>query len=70
MSDTLNLYPRRVLRFPELLQAVGLGETCVKDMVRRGEFPRPIKLSKRAVGWRVEDVEAWLESRPETVAVG
>lgn len=26
-------------------------------------FPKPVRLSKRAVGWRASDISAWLESR-------
>jgi len=33
-------------------------------MIGRGEFPAPVKLGARAVGWRRSDIEAWLESRP------
>ncbi|WBU53986.1 AlpA family transcriptional regulator [Paracoccus sp. SCSIO 75233] len=28
-----------------------------------GDFPVPIRLGKRAVGWKRSDVGAWLESR-------
>jgi len=28
-----------------------------------GDFPAPIKIGKRAVGWLEAEVHAWLESR-------
>ncbi|WP_183330536.1 helix-turn-helix transcriptional regulator [Halomonas campaniensis] len=31
--------------------------------VRRGQFPRPVKLSPGCTRWRASDVEAWEESR-------
>jgi prophage regulatory protein len=37
-------------------------------MVARGAFPRPIRLGKRAVGWRERDVTEWLESREQAVS--
>ena len=29
---------------------------------KSGEFPKPVKLSKRVTAWRVEDVRAWLDA--------
>lgn len=29
----------------------------------RGEFPSPIRLTKRTIGWREEQVEEWLNAR-------
>jgi prophage regulatory protein len=31
--------------------------------VKSGEFPQPVKRSKRITAWRVEDVRAWLAAR-------
>ena len=54
----------KILRLPAVLDRVGLGKTAVYAAIKRGEFPQPIKLSTRAVGWRVGDVEVWLANRP------
>ena len=36
--------------------------------VREGAFPKPVRLSSRVTAWRVEDVQAWMQSRrPERV---
>jgi prophage regulatory protein len=39
--------------------------TCdaMKQAVRRGEFPRPIKIGKRSVAWLVADLDAWVARR-------
>jgi prophage regulatory protein len=37
-------------------------------MMAEGTFPKPVKLGKRAVGWRASDIAAWLESRSESAA--
>jgi prophage regulatory protein len=34
---------------------------------RAGQFPAPVSLSKRSIGWRRADVEAWVGSRPHGV---
>ena len=60
MADSLPA----ILRTPEVLEATGLGRTTIWRMVKRGDFPAPVRLSVRAVGWRRADVERWIESRP------
>ncbi|MSQ54907.1 MAG: AlpA family transcriptional regulator [Betaproteobacteria bacterium] len=57
--------PRRLLRLPDVEQAVGYRRTAIYDKVKTGEFPKPIPLGPRAraVGWISEEIEAWIESR-------
>lgn len=58
-----------VYRLPELRQAVSLGTTTIYDLINKGEFPRPVQLTGRAVGWPAHEVRAWLDSRPRTGTV-
>ncbi|WP_348984600.1 AlpA family phage regulatory protein [Aliiroseovarius sp. S2029] len=44
-------------------QLVGLSRSTLYAMMAEGTFPKPIKLGKRAVGWRAIDIEAWFEAR-------
>lgn len=53
-----------VIRISEVITQTGLPRSSLYAQVRRGDFPRPIKLGTRAVGWRVEDIEAWIADRP------
>jgi prophage regulatory protein len=53
----------RVLRKPDVAARCGLGKSTVDQMVRKGLFPAPIQLTRHAVGWRIEDVDDWLERR-------
>ena len=46
----------------------GLSESSIRRRVREGEFPSPLRLggeNSRSIGWREEDVEAWLEGLEE-----
>jgi prophage regulatory protein len=52
-----------VLRLPAVTQKVGLSRSTIYLLMQRGEFPRPVQLSLRAVGWYQTDVDAWLQSR-------
>ena len=58
----------KVLRLRAVLERVGIGKTAVYAAIKNGEFPAPIKLSARAVGWREADVEAWLAERPRATS--
>ena len=54
------------LRLPAVLKATGLGRSTVYRMVAEHTFPAPVKLAKRAVGWRHDDVQQWTMGRPST----
>ena len=48
----------------------GLGKTSVYAMMRTGEFPRPVAISERAVAWKSDDIDNWINSRSVAVAGG
>lgn len=60
------LNPNSVLRRPAVEAKVGLSKSAIYAMMARGDFPRPIRLTAKSVGWRSEDVERWLASREVT----
>lgn len=60
----MSIDKQRILRLPEVLQMTGLSRSQIYRMVADGRFPRPIRLSEQAVGWREEDIQAWMESLP------
>ncbi len=55
----------RILRLPEVLELVGLRTSRVYDLMKLGQFPQPYKLVEggHAIGWRAEEVEAWILAR-------
>ena len=58
-----NLPPISIYRLPAVLQVTGLSKATIYRLLERGEFPPRVKLSPRCVGWRVADVDAWLDER-------
>ena len=57
-----------MIRIREVMDVTGLSKTTIWRRVRDHEFPTPLKLggdTSRTVGWREEDVEAWLDSLAE-----
>jgi prophage regulatory protein len=53
----------RILRLPEVKARTGIGRSTIYDAMARGEFPQPMKLGLRAVGWAESEIDAWLEAR-------
>jgi prophage regulatory protein len=58
---------QRLLRLPAVLLATGLTRSTVYRMIAEHTFPAPVKLAKRAVAWRHEDVRQWTSARPTTL---
>ena len=60
---------KKVIRQPELVQIVGLSRSTLADLQNRNSprfdetFPAKVRLGKRAVGWFLADIEAWLNGR-------
>lgn len=55
----------RVMRRPDVLEATGLSTSTIYEMMAAGEFPKPIRLGKRAVGWPESVIREWLETRQQ-----
>ena len=54
-----------ILREGSVAQLIGVCGDTVRRWVKAGTFPPPIRLGPRALGWRVEEIEKWLASRPQ-----
>ena len=53
----------RILRRHEVESQIGLSRSSIYQMMSDGDFPLPIKLGKRAVGRREQDLNEWLSNR-------
>jgi prophage regulatory protein len=52
-----------ILRRKQVEQRTGLPRSTMYLLISEGEFPRPINLGQRSVGWVEHEIENWLESR-------
>ncbi len=59
----------RILRRPEVESKTGLRRTRLDELERKGEFPKRVRISDRATGWRSDEIDAWIESRPRAADV-
>jgi prophage regulatory protein len=55
----------KMLRERDVRQLTGLSRVTRWRLERRGEFPRKVRLSERAVGWPEAEILAWLQERVE-----
>ena len=54
-----------ILRLPQVLDRTGLSRSSIYAKVSAGDFPEPISLGARAVGWIEDEVLTWLTERVE-----
>ena len=56
--------PRALLRLKQVLRLCPIGASTWWDGVRRGRFPKPVKLGPKTTAWRASDVLALIDSLP------
>jgi prophage regulatory protein len=52
-----------ILRRKQVEARTGLKRSTIYAKVAAGEFPAPIRLGARAVGWLEAEIQQWLTSR-------
>ena len=53
----------RIVRKKQLLELVGISSATQWRMERAGLFPARVKVGKWAVGWHLDEIEAWIQAR-------
>jgi len=53
----------KILRLKAAIELSGLGRSTLLVLEAKGEFPKKIKLSERAIGFLESEVEAWILDR-------
>ena len=52
-----------ILRLPAVKKKTGQSRSTIYEKVKHKEFPAPVKIGERAVGWVEAEVEAWVKDR-------
>jgi prophage regulatory protein len=52
-----------ILKLPQVQAKTGLGKTRVYGLVKSGDFPKPVRLGKKAVGWLEHELDEWILAR-------
>jgi len=60
--------PGQILKRQEVESLTRLSRSALYREMAEGNFPRPIRLTQRSVGWVLSEVTAWIESRERVAA--
>lgn len=50
-------------RIHKVTAKTGMSRSWIYEMVQQGKFPRPIRITSKAVGWVSSEVDAWIDDR-------
>lgn len=51
-----------ILRLPAVKQRTGLSRSTIYLKISNDEFPSPVPLGSRAVGWDEEEISSWIRA--------
>jgi prophage regulatory protein len=54
---------RRIIRLPQVLNAIGEARSTVYRRIAGGTFPKPVKLGAKSVVWVEDEIAAYNEAR-------
>ena len=54
----------QLLRIGSVLARTSLSRGALYEAIKRGDFPRPRRISTQRVAWLDTEVEAWIKARP------
>ena len=57
----------RIHRLPSALDITGMCRTSLYNALADKDFPEPVRLGKRAVGWLESDLMAWVQTRQKRI---
>lgn len=52
----------KIIRLPQVKALVGLGTTAIYENMKKGGFPKQIKMGS-ASGWLESEVQQWISER-------
>ena len=55
--------PEKILRLHAVKARCGLSRSTLYNQMAAGEFPLPISLGARSVGWLESEINAWISAR-------
>lgn len=64
MLVTNILFTRR-----EVERYVKLSRSSIYSLMRKGQFPVPIRISAQAVRWKKAEIDEWLDARPRATGI-
>jgi prophage regulatory protein len=53
----------RIIRLKDVIDSTGIARSTIYKLVGEGEFPKPVPLVGRTVGWVESEVQEWIRGR-------
>jgi prophage regulatory protein len=53
---------KKLFRLHRVEDLTGLKKSTIYEKMAKNEFPQSISIGRRAIAWRVGDIEDWLDS--------
>ena len=66
MSTPMSL----LLTAQEVCAATCQARTTLHLAVKRGDFPKPVRVGVKRIAWRLADVQRWVDARPSVNSGG
>ncbi len=55
--------PEHLIKIKEVISMTAISRTMIYDKIKKGVFPKPIRLGPRATAWRLSQIQEWILSR-------
>ena len=59
----MNVDRQQLLRMRDLTSLLGIARSTIYGLIAAGRFPAPLRLTGRARGWRLTEIEKWIDER-------
>jgi prophage regulatory protein len=59
-----------ILRLPSVISVTGLSRSTIYQKIKTNDFPKPINLGPRAVGWLQSEIDDWIALKVEQARKG
>jgi len=56
------IHQTKLIREPKVIDRTGYSKTSLRTKVNKGEFPKPVNISERAVAWVETEVDQLIEA--------
>ena len=51
----------RIYRLPQVMELTGLSRSSIYLALSKEEFPQPVKIGRRAIGWPEKSIDEWTQ---------
>lgn len=53
----------RILRLRDVAFKLGTSTRTIYNLIKQSDFPRPISVGMKSVGWLESEIDTWLKAR-------